>query len=88
MSTETNQYIDFNTISGLFKVAAEEKRMFLYEYEVYNLLASSGAETPPKSIFIPRNARPSENEMLALPGDKVVLKIVSPPSFTRQKWEE
>lgn len=70
--------INFDEITELFRTAQQEKRNFLFEYEVYNLLARSGAETPPKSILIPRGARPSEEELLALPGEKVVLKIVSP----------
>ena len=71
-------HIDFEAITSLFRSAQDDGRDFLFEYEVYNLLARSGAETPPKSILIPRGARPSEDEMTALPGEKVVLKIVSP----------
>lgn len=70
-------YIQFDAITELFKEASEESRDFLYEYEVYNLLAKSGAETPPKAILIARGARPPVEELLALPGEKVVLKIVS-----------
>ena len=70
--------IDFDSITGILRSASEEGRDFLFEYEVYNVLARSGAETPPRSIFIPRGARPSEDEMMALPGEKVVIKIVSP----------
>lgn len=71
-------YIQFDAITELFKEAKHDSRNFLYEYEVYNLLARSGAETPPKSILIARGARPPmEEELLALPGEKVVLKIVS-----------
>ncbi len=71
-------HINFDAITDLFDTAKDEQRSFLFEYEVYNLLSRSGAETPPKSILIPPGARPSEEELLALPGDKVVLKIVSP----------
>ena len=71
-------HINWQAISELFRNASSENRTFLYEYEVYDLLARSGAETPPKTILIPRGARPSEEEMLALPGEKIVLKIVSP----------
>ena len=69
--------INFEAITELFRSALQEKRHFLYEYEVYSLLAKSGAETPPKSIFLPRGGRASEEELTVLPGDKVVLKIVS-----------
>ena len=70
--------IDYTGITELMTVAHGEKRDFLYEYEVYSLLSRSGAETPPKSIFLPRGARPSDEELLALPGEKAVLKIISP----------
>ncbi len=73
-----NTSINFPEISALFRAAREDGRGFLYEYEVYDLLSLSGAETPPKTILIPRNAKPSEDEMMALPGEKIVLKIVSP----------
>ncbi len=70
--------IDYNSITDTFASASREGRDFLYEYEVYSLLARSGAETPPKSCFIPRGARSSDEELMALPGEKAVLKIVSP----------
>lgn len=78
MTNAIETQINFADITDLFRTAQQEDRNFLYEYEVYNLLARSGAETPPKCILIPRNARASEEELLALPGEKVVLKIVSP----------
>ncbi len=70
--------IDFDAITELFRTAHAEGRSFLYEYEVYTLLARSGAETPPRANLIPKGARPSDTELLAIPGDKSVLKIVSP----------
>ncbi|ABB37269.1 CoA-binding domain-containing protein [Oleidesulfovibrio alaskensis G20] len=70
--------IDYSRITDLFRTAREEGRDFLYEYEVYTLLASSGAETPPRANLIPRGARPSDEELMAIPGDRAVLKIVSP----------
>ncbi len=70
--------IDFDGISQMFAAAEAEGRSFLYEYEVYSLLSRSGAETPPQCQFIPRGSRPSDDSLCALPGDKTVLKIVSP----------
>ncbi|MCP3942813.1 MAG: CoA-binding protein [Desulfobacteraceae bacterium] len=70
--------IDFNSITDTFARANQEGRDFLYEYEVYSLLARSGAETPPKSSFIPKGIRSSDEELMALPGEKAVLKIISP----------
>ena len=70
--------IDFNGITGMFRAASEDGRNFLYEYEVYGLLARSGAETPPQCNFIPRGSRPSDDALNAFKGEKTVLKIVSP----------
>ncbi len=70
--------IDYNSITDTFVRASQEGRDFLYEYEVYSLLARSGAETPPKSSFIPKGARFSDEKLMALPGETAVLKIVSP----------
>ncbi|THB77897.1 MAG: CoA-binding protein [Desulfobacteraceae bacterium] len=70
--------IDFKSITQMFASAQQEGRDSLYEYEVYSLLARSGAETPPQSSFIPRGSRPSDETLNALQGEKAVLKIVSP----------
>ncbi|MFK5954319.1 MAG: acetate--CoA ligase family protein [Desulfobacterium sp.] len=73
-----NVPIDFNSITQMLTLADQEDRDFLYEYEVYSLLSRSGSETPPKCNFIPRGARPSDEVLCAFPGEKTVLKIVSP----------
>lgn len=73
-----NFSIDFNGITELLASANDSGRNFLYEYEVYSLLKYSGAETPPRCSFIPRGARPLDEELNSIPGDKAVLKIVSP----------
>ncbi|WP_415713336.1 acetate--CoA ligase family protein [Maridesulfovibrio sp.] len=70
--------ISFKAISDLFCNADNEGRDYLYEYEVYNLLANSGAETPPAANLLPRGARFSDEELISIPGEKTVLKIVSP----------
>ncbi len=70
--------VAYQTIADLFARAYHDGRNFLYEHEVYGLLALSGSETPPKSLFIPRTARLPEEESMAMPGEKAVLKIVSP----------
>ncbi len=74
----TPDYIDFSAITRLMAEAQAEGRDFLYEYEVYTMLAKSGAETPPRANLLVRGARPSDEELTAMPGDKSVLKIVSP----------
>ncbi len=70
--------IDFSAITRIFSAAYEQKRDYLFEYEVYELLALSGAETPPKTLVIPRNSRPSDEDLALFHGEKIVLKIVSP----------
>ena len=73
-----NLPIDFSNITKLLQTAHDEGRDSLFELEVYSLLSHSGAETPPKSFLVPRGARFSDEELTALPGDKAVIKIVSP----------
>ncbi|WDP87796.1 MAG: acetate--CoA ligase family protein [Desulfobacter sp.] len=70
--------IDFKGITRILSRAWDQGRDYLFEYEVYELLSRSGAETPPKSNFIARGARCSDEELMAFPGDRTVLKIVSP----------
>jgi acyl-CoA synthetase (NDP forming) len=70
--------IDFEAITTLFAVADEQGRNALYEYETYELLSRSGAETPPRTHFLMKGSKPSDEELLAMPGEKVVLKVISP----------
>jgi len=69
--------IDYDAITALFRKAHEEGRNFLFEHEVYKLLRHSGAETPPRAFLLERGMRPTEEELGSIPGEKVVLKIVS-----------
>jgi len=70
--------IDFEGLTARLSEAHRDGRAFLYEYEVYNFLSCLGAETPPKCNLIQRGYIPSDEEIMALPGDKAVLKIISP----------
>jgi len=70
--------IDVPRIEKLFKNAAEDGRSRLYEHECYELLAAAGAEAVPASRLIPIEGRPTVEDLAAVPGDRVVLKIVSP----------
>lgn len=70
--------IDFDAITELFTEAEQQGRNVLFEYETYRMLADSGAETPPSFNFIVKGSQPSNEVIDAMPGDKVVLKIVSP----------
>ena len=65
-----NLTVEYQPITELFRNAHAEGRHFLYEFEVYNLLSLSGSETPPKCSFIPRNAKPMEEEIMSLPGER------------------
>ena len=78
LNTADNPEIDFAAITDLFHLADEQGRNFLFEHETYSLLQRSGAETPPKTNLLVKGSRPSDEELSAMPGDKVVLKIVSP----------
>ena len=71
-------HIDFEAITRLFAAAHEEGRNYLFEHETYELLHRSGAETPPRTRLLAKATKPSNEELSAIPGDKVVLKIVSP----------
>ncbi|MHC4941855.1 MAG: acetate--CoA ligase family protein [Planctomycetota bacterium] len=70
--------IDFPAITQLFTRAGEEGRSALTEYEVYDLLKNSGSETPPRVLLLMKGTRPTDEELMSIPGDKVVLKILSP----------
>lgn len=70
--------IDFDAIDQIFSNAWDQGRDFLFESEVYDLLARSGSETPPQVRLIGRGERLSDDALVAMPGEKSVLKIVSP----------
>lgn len=70
--------IDFAAMEAVLHHAAAEGRHFLLEHEVYAFLRHMGAETVPQARFFPRGMRIADHELQGLPGDQVVLKIVSP----------
>ncbi|SLM32398.1 conserved hypothetical protein [Desulfamplus magnetovallimortis] len=71
-------YVKTEEICGLFKKAADEGRSFLYEYEVYELISLIGGETPLTYRFLEKDGRLNDTMLADIPGDKVVLKVVSP----------
>ncbi len=71
-------HIQYSAIAALFSQAKAQGRSSLFEHEVYELLSFIGSETPPKSLFLPKNVKTSPESVMALPGEKTVLKIVSP----------
>jgi acyl-CoA synthetase (NDP forming) len=70
--------IDYEKITEIFSRAEADGRGSLFEYETYELLRRSGAESIPVSNFLLKGTRPSNEELNSLPGEKAVLKIVSP----------
>jgi acyl-CoA synthetase (NDP forming) len=78
MSITVATHIDFKAMTSIFAQASLKGRCILYEHEVYNLLRNLGSETPPRNLLLLAGTRPSDEDLMALPGDKVVLKIVSP----------
>jgi acyl-CoA synthetase (NDP forming) len=70
--------IDFRGIDELLRAAHSEGRNRLFEHECYDLLAKTGAEAAPAHRLIPMTASPGPADLEAIPGKKVVLKIVSP----------
>ncbi len=71
-------HVDFSSICQLFEKAWGDHRGFLFEYEVYDFIRFVGSETPPRYVVLPSAARLSKEKLDELPGNKVVLKIVSP----------
>ena len=70
--------IDFPRIEKLFRDAEADGRNRLYEHECYRMLAAMDAEAVPEARLVPAGARPTQDDLDAIPGDRVVLKIVSP----------
>lgn len=71
-------HVSFSSISALFDKAERTGRSFLYEYEVYDLISNAGSETPPAYRVLAKNARLKKEDIESFPGEKVVIKIVSP----------
>jgi acyl-CoA synthetase (NDP forming) len=71
-------HVDHAAITRLFTKAAGENRYALFEYEVYDLIRFSGSETPPKFFLLPKSARFDQEKLSDIPGDKIVIKVVSP----------
>lgn len=70
--------LDFPRIERLFRDAGSDGRTRLYEPECYQLLEATGAEAVPISRFVAIDARPTQEDLDAIPGHRLVLKIVSP----------
>lgn len=71
-------HIDFTGITKLLKEASKSGRNFLFEHEVYDFIRLIGSETPPEFYFVKREGRLDPKILDRIPGDQVVVKIVSP----------
>jgi indolepyruvate ferredoxin oxidoreductase beta subunit len=58
--------------------AYDEGRKQLYEHEVYTLVELVGAISPPRYVFVPKGGMIAEENLAQFPGERVVLKLVSP----------
>ncbi len=74
-------YVKLDEIRQLFDRAANEQRDYLFEHEVYELISLTGSETPLKYHFLEKDGRLEEGVLSNIPGDKVVVKVVSPFIF-------
>ena len=71
-------FMDFEKITAIFTHAAKDNRFQLFEHETYQLLSALGSEAVPRYHFLGRNHRLIPELLDQFPGEKVVLKIVSP----------
>ncbi len=71
-------HIDFTGLTALFDRAADQGRDFLFEYEVYDFIRLIGGETPPQFFLLPKDERFDGRLLEQLPGEKAVIKVVSP----------
>lgn len=76
--TPSRPRLDFEAIARLFRRAEKDGRDFLFEHETYLLLKHLGVETCPQSLFLSKNSLLADDVWMQMPGDKVVLKAVSP----------
>jgi len=69
--------VDFQTIETIVNAAWEQKRTALYEHEVYEIIRASGAVRVPRTVFRAAGQDFTAPDLERLPGERVVLKIVS-----------
>jgi len=67
-----------HAVERTMEQAYEEGRRQLFEHEIYAIVQLVGAISPPHHVFLSTEDMISEEELARFPGDRVVLKIVSP----------
>ncbi len=70
--------VDFPSIESLLETAWQQKRTTLFEHEVYELIRASGAIRVPITVFRSPGTPFTVKDIALFPGNKLVLKIVSP----------
>lgn len=68
----------YEAMTSLFTRAYKQERGYLFEHETYDLLRHNDVLAPPQTHLLLKGMPPSDDVLRALPGDKVVLKIVAP----------
>jgi indolepyruvate ferredoxin oxidoreductase beta subunit len=67
-----------HAVGQMLDQVAQDGRRQLYEHEVYRLVELVGAISPPRHRFISTGQTISKDLLERFPGEKVVLKVVSP----------
>lgn len=67
-----------HAVEGTLWQVFNDDRTQLFEHEVYSIVQLVGAISPPHHVFVPTEALLSEEALLQFPGDRVVIKLVSP----------
>jgi len=71
-------HINLKAIINIFASAENDGRHSLLEHETYSLLKEIHGVAAPDHIFLDKARRYTDEELASLPGDRVVLKVVSP----------
>jgi acyl-CoA synthetase (NDP forming) len=70
-------HINYQGLTNLLELVAKTGRNSLFEHEVYQFIQLIGGETPPQFHFLAKDERLEVQKLQALPGEQVVIKIVS-----------
>ncbi len=71
-------YVNFEGMTRIFAQAHREGRDMLFEHEVYELIRALGGETIPHYLLLPRGERLTGEMLAAIPGERIVVKAISP----------
>jgi indolepyruvate ferredoxin oxidoreductase beta subunit len=67
-----------HAVSQILDHAYHDNRRQLFEHEVYRLIEVVGAISPPRHYFVRKGEKLTAETLDRFPGEKVVLKVVSP----------